>query len=352
MKKEIISLKASIQEVNGKMTIVASDETVDRSGEVVRARQWDLSNFLKSPRLLVDHDYSVKSIVGKAVNARVENAKLLFEPLYHDITELARQVKEMVDQGFLDTVSVGFIRKGEGNNVVNELLEISFVAVPANPNARVLAVKDIGADDERAIKEFIDDENFDDEDEIIEEAEQEDDEVEEKGVIDDTLNEAKNKRNDKNKLFDPIYYRFWDFCDAYMNANVEPERLKEFWDDFVAGVNSILASGERTNKTIKAIPMEYIQAQGLEVKSGKVLSGKNKEKVSGAIESMKQATGALQSVLDASEGSDESKSQKQRSSGAGSDVEAMEQFLLLKKALRAVNTATSEALAKSKTLNK
>ena len=39
----------------------------------------------------------------------MENRQLLFEPLFHDITDAARETKEMVEQGFLDTVSVGFM---------------------------------------------------------------------------------------------------------------------------------------------------------------------------------------------------------------------------------------------------
>jgi hypothetical protein len=67
MQTEKLQLKASVTKAaDGRVTIVASDETIDRSGEAIPVSSWDLSNFQKSPRLLIDHDYSVKSIVGLA----------------------------------------------------------------------------------------------------------------------------------------------------------------------------------------------------------------------------------------------------------------------------------------------
>jgi len=131
----------------GKLVIVASDETLDRHGDVLKLEYWDLSEFKKAPRLLVDHDHRVESIVGKAENTRIDTGlqALTFEPVFHGITQLSREVKEMVEQGFLDTVSVGFIPhgpEGDGGNPRYELIEISFVTVGANPNARVKAFQE------------------------------------------------------------------------------------------------------------------------------------------------------------------------------------------------------------------
>lgn len=141
---------------DGSVEFVASDETLDRSGESIPASSWDLENFLKSPRLLVDHDYSVKSVVGIAEDTRVEGKQLKFKPKFHEITELAKTVAEMVAQKILDTVSVGFLRKQqEDGSVKNELMEISFVAVPANPNARRLAVKTLDDAETKAVEAFL-----------------------------------------------------------------------------------------------------------------------------------------------------------------------------------------------------
>jgi hypothetical protein len=221
--------------------------------------------------LLIDHDYSVKSVVGLAENIRVQGRQLLFDPLFHEITQAARETKQMVEQGFLDTVSVGFLRREEGGRILNELLEVSFVAVPCNPNARTLSVKDIGPDEEKAVEAFV----------------------------------AKTGEAEKGS-----------------EKPTEPE-------------------GE------KAVEMEE--------KSGRAISEKNRQTLQSAIENMTQAIGALQQLLDAAEAQgsegkvhDGDGSPKQRSSDAGSDEEVFKQWLLMKQVLRAVNTATSDALSKSK----
>lgn len=134
-------LQANLQKSGDKISFVASDETLDRSGEVIPITSWDLTNFMRNPVLLVDHDYRVEKIVGVAENIRIEGKKLMFDPIFHEITDLAKNVKEMVIQEVLNTVSVGFLPHGpvkDGDQGRNELLEVSFVAVPANPSAERL----------------------------------------------------------------------------------------------------------------------------------------------------------------------------------------------------------------------
>jgi len=149
----------------GKLTIIASDETLDRHGEVLKLDAWDLTEFNKAPRLLVDHNHEVASIVGKAENTQVDRSigALTFEPVFHEITQLSKDVKSMVEEGFLDTVSVGFIPHGpekDGGIGRNELIEISFVTVGANPNARVKALhesiekQNISDEEKGKIEEF------------------------------------------------------------------------------------------------------------------------------------------------------------------------------------------------------
>lgn len=274
METQKLQLKAFAQKSeDGRITVIASDETVDRSGEVVPIDAWDLANFRQSPRLLIDHDYSVKSVVGLAENIRVQGRQLLFDPLFHEITQAARETKQMVEQGFLDTVSVGFLRREEGGRILNELLEVSFVAVPCNPNARTLSVKDIGPDEEKAVEAFV------------------------------------------AKTQDPV-------------PTEEPPKPEE---------------------------QEESKAVEPEAKAGRVISEKNRQTLQSAIEYMTQASGALQQLLDAAEAQgsegkvhDGDGSSRQRSSDAGSDEEVFKQWLLMKQVLRAVNTATSDALSKSK----
>lgn len=158
MKKQFFS--GIIKKVKDGIEIIASDESMDRHGEVLKLEDWDLKEFKRAPRLLVDHDHRVDKIVGKAEKIKVKDGALTFSPLFHEITELARSVKDMVEQGFLNSVSVGFIPhrpEKDGDRGRNELIEISFVTVGANQNALVKAFEAEASTEEKdAIEEFTD----------------------------------------------------------------------------------------------------------------------------------------------------------------------------------------------------
>jgi len=146
--------KATIQaitEVKGDTLLaIASDETVDRAGDKIKVADWDFKNFLKNPVLQAGHDYNPQFTIGVAKDIRVEGKKVLFTPVFHDITQLAREISKMYKEKFLTAWSVGFIPAKEDGDT-HELLEVSAVAVPANPNA-VTMVKGL----EKEAKEYDD----------------------------------------------------------------------------------------------------------------------------------------------------------------------------------------------------
>lgn len=127
------------------MTVVASDETVDRFGEVVRAAGWELANYLRNPVVPWAHDYS-RPPVGRALDVRVVGRQLIATIQFAD-HPFADEVFRLYRDGYLHAVSVGFIplewhteaRDGRTVRVYDrqELLEISCVVVPANPDALV-----------------------------------------------------------------------------------------------------------------------------------------------------------------------------------------------------------------------
>jgi hypothetical protein len=136
--------KVSIKKDGKGIAVIMSDETLDRHGDVLSIDQWDLTKFMMSPRMLVDHNHEVSSIVGRWENTRIEGKQLVADANFHDYTDLAVAVKKMVENEYLDTVSVGFIPKGpveDGGKSSFELIETSWVTVPANPSART--VKDL-----------------------------------------------------------------------------------------------------------------------------------------------------------------------------------------------------------------
>ena len=141
-------VKADLERKGEKLVAVASTAVVDRQGEIVSVEGWDLKNFNNNPIMLWAHDHTIPAI-GVAKNTRVEgaggNARLIFEPEFHTITEEARAIKQMFDEKILNSFSVGFRPLDmEGNKYTSqELLEISAVNVPANPEARTLAYKSL-----------------------------------------------------------------------------------------------------------------------------------------------------------------------------------------------------------------
>lgn len=153
--------KFQLKQEGDVITVIASDETLDRHGDVLPVEQWDLSKFKGSPRMLVDHDHRVQSIVGKWENPRIEGKQLLMDANFHGITDLSKAVKEMVAKGYLDTVSVGFIPRGpekDGDHGSLELIETSWVTVPANPSARVvkeLMDKEMPTEEQAKVKAFV-----------------------------------------------------------------------------------------------------------------------------------------------------------------------------------------------------
>lgn len=125
---------------NGTFKVVASDETVDRVWEVIQITGRDLENYMKNPIVLFGHDYrDVDNIVWKATRVYVEKGQLIIEWVFAS-TENAQICRKLYDEWILKTVSVGFIpkqRDPEDQTLITkaELLEVSFVPVPANPNA-------------------------------------------------------------------------------------------------------------------------------------------------------------------------------------------------------------------------
>jgi HK97 family phage prohead protease len=134
-------------------TAVASTSVIDRQGESIDQGGWDLTNFKQNPVILWAHDHT-KPAIGSAPDMRVSRAggekKLVFTPQFHDKTEDAKAIKFLYEGDedtppVLNSFSVGFIPKEfdpENQTYTKaELLEVSAVNVPANPEAHMLAYK-------------------------------------------------------------------------------------------------------------------------------------------------------------------------------------------------------------------
>lgn len=143
-----------------KMTFVASDGTKDSAGTILNTKGWDLKRFNSNGIIGYQHKVygswsdsdNPDNIIGKG-HAYVEGDKLMvdveFEP--EGMNELADKVYKKLVFGTLKAVSVGFRPLGKGSwgkgeealgqsnetyyYAGQELLEVSVVNIPANPNA-------------------------------------------------------------------------------------------------------------------------------------------------------------------------------------------------------------------------
>ena len=125
---------------NGILAVsVATDLSEDRDGEVVNPAGLDTNNFMRNPVLLFAHNYR-ETPIGKILELKKEDNRILFKSQFNLDDPRGKSIFNMFQKGFLNAFSIGFIPKEIEGNIFtkSELLEISAVPVPSNPNALVL----------------------------------------------------------------------------------------------------------------------------------------------------------------------------------------------------------------------
>ncbi len=134
---------------------IGSDESIDRDGDTISIDGWDVSAYMKNPIVLFGHDY-YNLPIGKTISVTADKRarQLLFDISFPTIEELSSNpatpsehalkvdaIYNMAKAGILNTVSVGFRGIDYEPTATGraykrqELMEISIVPVPANPNA-------------------------------------------------------------------------------------------------------------------------------------------------------------------------------------------------------------------------
>jgi hypothetical protein len=142
--KKQLKTKATIQKDGDRLIAIASEAVEDREGEVLTMEGWKIDNFKKNPVLLWGHN-AEEPAIGKADNIKkklIDGVKrLVFEPVFHGLSERSQLLEKLYKTGFLNSFSVGFLPlEKEGNKYTKqELLEISCVNVPALPSATIQA---------------------------------------------------------------------------------------------------------------------------------------------------------------------------------------------------------------------
>ena len=146
------------------ISYLVSDETPDRMGDIIQVKGWDLSQYKSNPVVLWAHDGHNTPPIGKANNVRRRHGpkRLTADIEFADAEthEFADTIYRLASKGFIRATSVGFLpretaeldekqrdKMGLGKYgslyTASVLMEISIVAVPANPSALEDGVKSL-----------------------------------------------------------------------------------------------------------------------------------------------------------------------------------------------------------------
>jgi uncharacterized protein len=164
------------------LDFVASTATLDRYHEVIEPKGWRLESYRRNPVFQNAHNYGdILFTLGKALLTEVRTmggSPALFQRIEFatEVNPVARIAYGLYKGGFLNAVSVGFIplRWEDGGSergaaladghqrgasprrryLEQELLEVSAVAIPANPDALALGLKS-GVVEKADVKELM-----------------------------------------------------------------------------------------------------------------------------------------------------------------------------------------------------
>ena len=135
------------------LDFASSDETLDRYNEIIVASGWQLANYHQNPVFQNSHQYGdIIFTLGKATITEVRGSTLFQRIQFAtEANPIAKIAYGLYRGKFLNAVSVGFapLRWENGTEktayrrkyLEQELLEVSAVGIPANPNALALGVK-------------------------------------------------------------------------------------------------------------------------------------------------------------------------------------------------------------------
>ena len=169
------------------LSIIGTTEGVDRDGDIIRVRGWNLDNYLKNPVFLWAHNYSSVPIGGSKKIFRRRDPKhiehLVRFPSREGLFPFADMILELYHERLINASSVGFFPsefrrrkpapedtveagKGKDDEIVRiervgneylkqELLELSGCPVPSNPEALQNMMKGFKAADEKQKEWFI-----------------------------------------------------------------------------------------------------------------------------------------------------------------------------------------------------
>lgn len=382
MSKDFQETLSSLKEVSdtGTFEMVISTDDIDRHGEIVDQKGIDFSAYMKNPVVLWGHNHN-QIPVGITDEIYTRNAGAQTQTVAKGrfaSHEFAQTLRALFDAGMLKTSSIGFIPKEYNGATItkSELLEWSFVSIPANPyalalgksgfNVEELIAKGVflgeikhGDDIETPVEEEKVDETVDNSEENTttpqvetpveptpeetietpvetpEEVVVETPEPEEKGLLSDEVAEI-DMRKEKYAKFEKMDRLFWAFCDVYFDEETPVEEFDNLVSEFI----SLLTGATTEGRLVVQRDLAELKAKhAVTLKAGRVLSSANRTKIADAIL-------ALEEVL-AADSTEEGK-QAPMERVKTSEIEAIEDFLKLRKGMQDIATIFSDVLHDAK----
>lgn len=361
----------------GTFEMVISTDNIDRHGEIVDQKGIDFTNYMTNPVVLWGHNHNqipvgvTDEIYTRVVGSQVQTvAKGRFAP-----HEFAQTLRQLYDAGMLKTSSIGFIPLEYNGNVItkSELLEWSFVSIPANPyalalgksgfNVAELVAKGVVIEETKTGDDINNDEIEKPDDAEITPAEEkpvdevvetdttetvddtasvQETETEEKGAIADTVAEQ-DMRKLKWDKFEQLDKLYWAFCDVYFDDETPVEDFETLKAEFVALLGGATQPESRlvAERDFDEVKSKHVRT----VKAGRVLSTANRDKIVGAISALEEVL----SIADASETTDaKAIDDTDGVLGKNADVEAVQDFLTLRKGVQSLAGVLNDVLKTSK----
>jgi len=154
LKNKILSMNWQVKvldEANRIIEMIGSDESFDRVGDKMYMAGADLTNYKLNPVIIANHNYGYTekpSVIGRALDVNIVGSKMIFKVQFAE-TDNGKEWFYLYSNKYMNASSIGFIPKEYKPNDQGgydftkwELLELSMVAVPCNPNAVQRAYKD------------------------------------------------------------------------------------------------------------------------------------------------------------------------------------------------------------------
>lgn len=136
----------------GPLRFLASTEGIKRDGQELKVEDWYLDNYRRNPVVLWAHDYFGRQLpIGRAeATIDFQRRALVADVTFDPGDPFAREVERKYREGYLHTVSVGWDTIEIERRRMLDLLDISAVPVPGDPDAlmerTIRALREAGYD--------------------------------------------------------------------------------------------------------------------------------------------------------------------------------------------------------------